>query len=191
MHIDKFLASEIKIMSLTERGIVYRASRRAYIGNYILAILLVIFFFLLYVRFVYPIYGIGFTFFPHTINEMVPTLTILGMLAVIALLFDEPILAGIIRYYTVTNNEVIKIEGILRKKRVVIPFGNVADVTVKKSIFGRVFNYGDLEITGFREAIYMKAMINPELIQKIIQNKINMFRRHMIGKGKTESSSNE
>ncbi len=178
-------------MDIVTKGIKYRASRRAYVGNYFLAILITIFFYLVYVRFIYPTFGITFSLFPQTIDQMVPTITILGMAAVIALLFDEPILAGIIRHYVVTNDEVIKVEGIFRKKRVVIPFGNVADISVRKSVLGRVFNYGDIEITGFKEGINMKAMVNPELIQRIIQNKINMFRKSVLRKKGMGSSAQE
>lgn len=169
-------------MEFKETGIVYRASRRAYIGNYFLAALLAIFFFIAYNRFVYPVYGITFTLFPKVIDQMIPTITILGMLAVIALLFDEPILEGIIRKYIVRNDEVIIVEGILRKKRTIMPYGSVANVTTRKSVFGRIFNYGDLVIDGFKDTIIMKAMVNPDSIQRIMQNKISLLRQQALKK---------
>lgn len=161
-------------MLIPEKGLFYRASRRAYVGNYAVAILFLIFFLLVYQRF-----QLSFTLLPLTPDQAVSSLVVLGFLAVVSFLFEEPVFEGIVRHYIVTNHEVVKVEGILRKKRIVIPYGSVADVSIKKSVFGRIFNYGDLVIMGFKEPIIMKALINPELIQRIIQNKISLFRRRM------------
>lgn len=170
-------------MRIPEKGVTYRASRRAYIGNYFIAIIFLVFLVLVYFRF-----DLSFTLFPRSFEQMYRSLAILLLLLPVAFLSEEPIIEGVVRRYVITNDEIIKVEGVLRKKRIVIPFANVADVSIKKSVFGRLFNYGDVEVTGLKEPIRMKAMINPELIQRIIQNKINLFRRRVLSKRAIERS---
>ena len=62
----------------------------------------------------------------------------------------------------------------------VVPFQSVADVRVSKGIVGRIFNFGDVDVIGFKDGILMKGMKNPEEIQRIIQSKLNITRESMI-----------
>ena len=156
---------------IPERGITYKTSRVAYVQNYILAALLLVLFVLIYLN-----YPLNFTFFPKTPGEFTPTMIIFIFLIFITFMIEEPTIEQIIRKYIVTNNEVVKIEGLLRKNRITIPYQGVADVRVNKGIVGRIFNFGDIEVTGFKDAIIMKGIRNPEVIHKIIQNKIGMTR---------------
>jgi uncharacterized membrane protein YdbT with pleckstrin-like domain len=56
---------------------------------------------------------------------------------------------------TVTDQRVILEEGVLRRSSRVIPLDRVQDVSTSQTLFGRVFNYGSVEIdaagTGGRE----------------------------------------
>lgn len=160
---------------IKEQGIVYKACRKAYIGNYFLVMLIVIF-----LSFFLQKLNLTFTFFPKTYDQIWKTFFVLGSLGLIAFLIEEPAVEGLLRKYVVTNNEVMKIEGILRKKKIVIPYQSVADVRIKKGVVGRIFNYGSVEVAGMKESIFMKAVDNPEEIQRIIQNKLNIFRSTVI-----------
>jgi len=50
------------------------------------------------------------------------------------------------RQYIVTNRRVIQISGVLNKNITDSSLGKVTDVKMSKSFFGRIFNYGDIEI---------------------------------------------
>lgn len=158
-------------MKIGEKGLFYRTSRRAYVWNYVIVALLVFFFYLVFTRF-----GLSFSLTPRTFEQIWQTFFTLGILAAISFLIEEPVLEGVMRKYHITTNEIVKIEGLLRKKRLVVPMQNVADVSVRKSIIGRIFNFGDIDVKGFKDEFTMKGMANPEEIQKILQSKINLFR---------------
>ncbi len=158
-------------MKVGEKGLFYKTSRRAYFWNYVMAGLVATFLILLVGRF-----DIGFSLVPRSINEMMDTFIILGILSVISFLVEEPIMEGFIRKYHITTNEIVKIEGLLRKKRLVVPIQNIADVSVKKGILGRIMNFGDVDIRGFKDEFTMKGMANPEEIQRILQAKLTLFR---------------
>lgn len=83
----------------------------------------------------------------------------------------------------ITLNDVIAIEGLFTKRKIVLPYGSISEVTVNKSIFGRMLNYGDLFLGAFRTGsdIHMKGMRNASRIHEIIQNRINMIRESQIG----------
>jgi len=110
-------------------------------------------------------------------------------LLTITFMMEEPSIEQWRRKYIVTNNEVIKIEGILRKRRISIPHGNIADIRVKKGIWGRLFNFGDLEISGMKENISMKGIRNPDQVYKIVENKISLMREGFIREGKKAGGS--
>jgi membrane protein YdbS with pleckstrin-like domain len=85
-----------------------------------------------------------------------------------------------IRKYVITNNEVMKVEGILRKKKFAIPYQSIADVKMSKGVVGRIFNFGNIEIMGFKEPIHMKGIRNPDEVLRIIENKVNLMRNRVI-----------
>jgi membrane protein YdbS with pleckstrin-like domain len=160
---------------LPERGLVYKTSKISYISNYLIMVLAAVLFFLL-------LPNLKFTPSPKTLSEYWPTLAILGFLTLIIALFEQPSIERWRRRYIVTNNEIIKEEGILRKLKVTIPFQSVADVKIEKGIIGRILNFGTIHVTGFGQnnVIVMKGMHNPEEIYSIIRNKIHLMRKTVI-----------
>ncbi|MBK5108942.1 MAG: PH domain-containing protein, partial [Anaerolineales bacterium] len=50
------------------------------------------------------------------------------------------------RQYIVTNRRVIQISGVLSKNVTDSSLRKITDVKMSKSFFGRIFNYGDIEI---------------------------------------------
>ena len=50
------------------------------------------------------------------------------------------------RQYIVTNRRVIQISGVLNKNVTDSSLRKITDVMMSKSVFGRIFNYGDIEI---------------------------------------------
>jgi membrane protein YdbS with pleckstrin-like domain len=156
---------------IPEKGLMYKTARISYITNYCIVVLLIVFLFLLWQKF-----NLSFTFSPKTVEELTSVLIFFAFFIVIAYLIEEPAIERLIRQYLVTDDEVVKIEGIIRKKRIAIPYQSVADVRVIKGVIGRIFNFGNIEVSGFKDAITMKGLRNPEEIYRIIQNKIARFR---------------
>lgn len=79
------------------------------------------------------------------------------------------------RKYQITNNEVTKIEGIITKKEISIPHINIVDIKVVKGVIGRIFDFGDITVRGVKDEINMKGMRDPEVIYRIIKNKITLI----------------
>lgn len=165
---------------------VYRTSRRAYFWNYVLAGLVAVFLYLLITT-----YGFTFSFIPTDFTTFWQTMAILGIAAVIAFLSEEPIIAGIVKHYIIAENEIIRIEGVLRKKRFVLPYQGIADVRVTKGILGRILNYGDVEIVGFREGIEMKGMSDPDRLQDLIQQKMSSVRGGFMSRRRHKNQKKE
>jgi len=157
---------------MEEEGQKYVTSRIAFIHNYFIIGLIVVFLIILFQTF-----GFKLTFTPRTINELWPTMLVLIFLMVITFLVEEPVIKRIIGHFLVTDNEVIHVEGIVRKKRTAIPYQSVSDVSVKKGILGRIFNFGDVIITGFKNDIHMIGIREPEIVYKMIEDKVSLSRK--------------
>jgi len=97
-------------------------------------------------------------------------------------LLEEPEHEKLVRKYIITNHGVVKLEGLVKKDRILIPFNVIANVKISKGILGRIFNFGHVNVVGFKDEITMKGMRNPEELQRIIQHKINMQRESIIKK---------
>jgi len=171
---------------IPEKGLKYKTSRISYIANYFIVALLIIFLFLLWQKF-----KLSFTLSPASIEELIPVLTFFAFVIVAIYLIEEADVERFMRHYIVTNNEVMKVEGIFRKRKISIPYQSVADVKVEKGVIGRIFNFGTVYVTGVgRETannIVMKGLRNAEEVYKIIQNKINLMRGAIISReGKKE-----
>jgi uncharacterized membrane protein YdbT with pleckstrin-like domain len=160
-------------MKIPEKGAVYKTSRVAYMQNYVIAILVAI---LLILIFPY----LNFTIFIRTAQELISYLIVFGFIIVITFMFEEPTIERWIRRYVVSNNEVMKIEGIIRKKKFAIPYQSIADVKLSKGVVGRIFNFGNIEIMGFKEGISMKGIRNPDEVLRMIENKVNLMRSKVI-----------
>jgi uncharacterized membrane protein YdbT with pleckstrin-like domain len=160
-------------MKIPEKGITYKTSRIAYIHNYILAALALVLLILIFPR-------LNFSIIITNTQQLVSYMIFFGFVVVISFLIEEPSIEQWIRKYVITNNEVMKVEGILRKKKFAIPYQSIADVKMNKGVVGRIFNFGNIEIMGFKEPIHMKGIRNPDEVLRIIENKVNLMRNKMI-----------
>jgi uncharacterized membrane protein YdbT with pleckstrin-like domain len=149
-------------------GVKYLTSFTSYMLNYFLIFLSLLFLFLLLREFDFRI-----VFKPGNFNEMLPAIFFFGILVLISYLIQEPIFERIVRQYYVSDNEVTKVEGIITKKRVVIPYQNVADIKLNQGLVARIFNYGDIVISGFKETIIMKGIKNPYPLYERIKEKVS------------------
>lgn len=150
-----------------------KTSRIFFLGNYIIASLVIVFIFLLYFTF-----DMKFTLFPKIQSEFTSTLILLSVSSIGAVMIEQPEWARFRTKLIVTMNEVIKQEGILNKERVVLPYATVADIRVEKSALGRILNYGTLSVGSFKAGsdMVMKGVRRPERIHVLIQNRVNLIR---------------
>lgn len=158
-------------MGIEEQGIVVKQSAVSYISNYLLVVLVVFLFLLSWSRF-----GLVFTLSPGGFEEVWKTVVVFGFGVVVVFLIEEPVIERWFRYYVITNNEVILTEGILRKNRIIIPYQSISNVDVYKGIIGRILDFGDVSVVGFRNQIIMRGVKEPELFYRIINNKISVMR---------------
>ena len=146
-------------------GLVYRTSRIHYFTNYFIVALVSIILII-----IFPSLDI--------FSNLLDLIIFFALLAIASGFAEEPEWGRLFRKYVVTNNEIKKIEGLLDKKEIIIPYQSVADVTIKKSFLGRILDVGSVHVRGYKEGgdIEMKGMRHPEEIQRIVQNKINLLR---------------
>jgi membrane protein YdbS with pleckstrin-like domain len=177
-------------MKIPEKGVVYKTSRISYVSNYVILALV-----LILISLAWPYLNLKFSLVPKTAGDFWSTMVIFAFILIITFLLEEPSIERIIRKYVVTNNEVTKIEGIFRKKKFAIPYQSVADIKLEQGVVGRIFNFGNVCVTGVvrgdqsggAEAIILKGIRNPDEVYRIVQNKINLMRGAIISKeGKKE-----
>ncbi|MEM5790735.1 MAG: PH domain-containing protein [Candidatus Aenigmatarchaeota archaeon] len=144
------------------KGLRCKTSRISYLWNYLLLILLALFLILLlpYLNFV----------------ELYSQIIFLIIFSIGLILLLEPESEKLIKEYFITENEIKKIEGVFSKKEVSIPYQSVADVTLIKSLVGKIFNFGDIFVKGVKGNIRIKGVKEPEKILRIIENRISRFK---------------
>jgi len=139
-----------------------KESRLSYIQNYFLAFLLLI-----------------FLLFLQTLKleeELMVPITF-GIFASITFLFLEPEYKRVEKYYLIEEKNIIMEKGIFSKKRISIPYDQVADVSISKSILGRIFKFGDVVVTGVKNQIEMKGMRNPDNLYEKIKARIDKSKK--------------
>ncbi|MBI2545351.1 MAG: PH domain-containing protein [Candidatus Aenigmarchaeota archaeon] len=174
---------------------VLKTSRIFFLGNYIIAFLVGIFLVLAIISF-----KLTFTFFPSTLNDLLSTLTILGIAALGLTMIEQPEWARFREKFVVTMNEVIREHGIFTRERVILPYATIADISVHRSVIGRILNYGTISVSSFKSGsdMVMHGIRSPEKYHVIIQNRVNLIREGQIRmfkeekmEGKSESEKAE
>ena len=82
------------------------------------------------------------------------------------------------RYY-IKDENVEGVEGIIAKKKTIIPWNLVSNVSMNKGVIGSMFDYGDIivnTIGGRSERLVLRGIKDPEKVLRQIEGKI--------GKGK-------
>jgi membrane protein YdbS with pleckstrin-like domain len=144
-------------------SLVYRASARAFLGNYLIAAGLVALSFL-----------VGSSL---DLGENQYLIYVVFWSAA-AILSAEPAIHGVLRHYKVSGSEVVKVEGLIAKRRHSIPHQSVGQVKVSKGLLGRLLNYGTVEVEGQNESntISMRQVHDPDEIRRIIRHKIDSYK---------------
>ena len=137
-----------------------RTSRRSFMLNYLI--------------------GIGLLFyllFTDAILIFPPILTYIFIL-LISIFFLEPEAVIVYSNYHIKEQNLVQIKGVLTKKRIAIPYKSISNILVNKGILGRIFKFGDIQVTsisGRENSIVLKGIKHPEkalnLIEKFIESK--------------------
>ncbi len=95
------------------------------------------------------------------------------IVAIFIFLIQEPEIERISKFYTIDKKYVIKTEGILRKKRSVIPIKNIVNLKIEKGLVGRIFNFGNVEVVSSSgEKILIEKIRYPDRVFAILKKKI-------------------
>jgi len=156
---------------LAERGIKLQVSRRSYLFTYVLAALVAVFAYLSLRQF-----GLAYYWAPQGLLQFGSDAVYWAFVLAIASFAGEADFERGMRHYLITNSEVVKVEGILRKNRIIIPYQSVSNVTVHKGVLGRLLDFGDVNVIGFDAQIEMKGVHEPDTFYRIINNKISRMR---------------
>lgn len=178
-------------MAQEPKEVVLKTSRIYFLGNYIIATLVIIFLLLLYFTF-----QLKFTLLPKTSSEMTSTLILLGILGTAAAMVEQPEWVRFGKSFIVTMNEVIEQKGILNKHRIILPYATVADIRIEKTVLGRILGYGTLSVSSFKAGsdMVMHGVRHPEKIHIMIQNRVNLVREGQMlffGKGEKEDKKED
>lgn len=117
------------------------------------------------------------TFLSATLGGAQPILTVIALgVAVLALvMFGVSYLVWQSEEYTITNERVIKTEGILNKRESATSLDKINDIQTSQSVFGRMLGYGEVELltgsdTGVNKLHYLS---DPFEFKKIMLNAKN------------------
>ena len=158
-------------VTIESHGITLRRTKRSFVYNYLLAVLVVVLMVLVWAE-----YGLNVWLPPHNLAETWQTVFTLGSVIVVIVLLEEPVIRRQFTKYTITNNEVIMVRGVFRKMRIIIPYQAISNIDVYKGMTGRVLSFGDMTVVGFKNQIIMKGVKDPDLFYRIINNKIAITR---------------
>lgn len=140
----------------------YKTSRISFFYNYILVVLLA--FFLIIVH-------------SPSLSDSLKSIAILISIPLILILIAEPEFVRVYRYYLLEEENVTMVEGILSKKKLSIPYDQIASTTILKTVLGRILKFGDVNIAGFKSDIVMKGMRRPDEIFEMIEKKIKLSKK--------------
>jgi membrane protein YdbS with pleckstrin-like domain len=90
---------------------------------------------------------------------------------------DEIIIRNIYTY-EISESGVKESFVLFSKKETFIPYTSIMKLELKKSFFGRIFKYGDIEISSTASSkIVMKGVKNPEKIFMKIKEKFEIYKK--------------
>lgn len=141
---------------MTEKSKV-KISRLSFLGNYLLSIAILIFILI------------------ADLTIQIPKIIDYFLLIIILLCFLEP--EGVILHtsYKLESDCVSEINGFFVKRQTAVPYRNIADERLRKGIIGRLFDFGDIMVSGSQTQIKMRGIRSPEKIYKEIEKKLTLL----------------
>ncbi|MEM5772785.1 MAG: PH domain-containing protein [Candidatus Aenigmatarchaeota archaeon] len=140
----------------------YKTSRISFFYNYLFALLIFAFLILIHLL---------------QLNDSFKSIALLVCIPLIAIVLAEPEFVRIYRYYLLEEDNVTMIEGILSKKKVSIPYDQIAGTTIHKTLLGRMLKFGTVKISGFKDEIVLKGIRNPDKVYEHFQEIIKSSKK--------------
>jgi uncharacterized membrane protein YdbT with pleckstrin-like domain len=124
-----------------------------------------------------------FAYDANPLNFSISSILWYGLLVVGFIIIDEIVMRKLYTY-EIGDTGVKERFVLFSKKETFIPYNNIIKVDMKKSFFGRILNYGDIEIlSSSATKIVLKGIRSPENVYQKIKE---MFEKH-----KKEKEENE
>jgi len=124
-----------------------------------------------------------FAYDANPLNFSISSILWYGLLVVGFIIIDEIVMRKLYTY-EIDDTGVKERFVLFSKKETFIPYNNIIKVDMKKSFFGRILNYGDIEIlSSSATKIVLKGIRSPENVYQKIKE---MFEKH-----KKEKEENE
>jgi uncharacterized membrane protein YdbT with pleckstrin-like domain len=98
---------------------------------------------------------------------------LLGILGLFAVLYAE-IKRRAIRY-TITDERVIRKDGILRRKTNQMPFTKIERIQLDQGILQRIFKFGDIVMDTGEDTITLESVGNVELVQDQLSKQVGLY----------------
>ncbi|OGI14840.1 hypothetical protein A3K63_03970 [Candidatus Micrarchaeota archaeon RBG_16_49_10] len=135
----------------------YKVSRKAFIGNYFIAM------------------SIMFLLLLLDMSLGVPNIIFFLLMALALYFFLEPEYSMVLYRYTLDDEKVTEARGVFAKRVQIIPWRVASKIEMRQGIFGRIFGYGSIYIGQMADAsgIVMKGISNPAKVLQIIEEKIS------------------
>lgn len=78
--------------------------------------------------------------------------------------------------YLLTKKHLIRLTGLLNTKEDVFHFDNIRSISVTQSLFGKLFNYGDITLKtsasgGYQADFVLSGIHNPEKYKKLLEQR--------------------
>jgi len=100
-----------------------------------------------------------------------------ALLAIGFIIFDEIVLHKLYTY-EIDDAGIKEIFILFSKRETFIPYNNIIKIDLKKSFFGRMLNYGDIEIlSSSATKIVLKGIKNPENVYQQIKEMFEKYKK--------------
>jgi len=110
-----------------------------------------------------------FAYGVNPLNFSISTIVWYSLLAVGFILIDEIVMRKLYTY-EIDNSGIKETFILFSKKETFIPYNNIIKIDLKKSFFGRILNYGDVEVlSSSATKIVLKGIRNPENVYRQIK----------------------
>jgi uncharacterized membrane protein YdbT with pleckstrin-like domain len=139
-------------------------SRRANLMRYLISIVLIV---------------VGVYLYLYTSVEIlfIPTEYLgigVSVLGILIILYSE--LKLIHSYYYMTQNRIVEVSGILRKRERALQIPQIESVTIHQSFLNRILKIGSIDVKTAGESMVLHKISSPRKAESIIINEVNKMR---------------
>ncbi|MEM5853531.1 MAG: PH domain-containing protein [Candidatus Aenigmatarchaeota archaeon] len=100
--------------------------------------------------------------------------------SLILILLMEPEVERSYRYYLIEESAITKVEGLLNKRKITVPYDQITSVELFKTPIGRIFKFGDVKVFGVKDEILLKGARYPDKIHALLEEKIKIFKKKSV-----------